>query len=322
MSRAEIEIAIVGAGPAGLSAALYAARYLRRTLVLHDDTPRAARIPCTRNVPGFERGITGPRLVARMTRHAKRYGARLTQARIERIERQPGGSFALVADHGRSWKARSVILATGIEHNHIPMDADCHEEASRRGVLRYCPVCDGYEHRGQRIAVVGCDTSGAKESLFLREFTDDLTLLTHQQAELAGDERRQLEAVGVRIVTEPVAGYALDGRGMRVRVEGRADPLEFDVVYPALGSRPRSALAKSLGIAVKEGGEVTADAPAGTSVPGVYCAGDVVEGLDQISVAMGQGALAATRAHNWLLKGDAHLFCAAGKASRKHWQKR
>lgn len=296
----DVEIAIVGAGPAGLSAALYAARFLRRTLVLHDGTPRAARIPRTRNVPGFERGITGPRLLERMTRHAKRYGARLTKARVQRVERRPDGSFAIAAEDGRSWVARAVILATGIEHNHIPMDEDCHEEASRRGVLRYCPVCDGYEHRGQRVGVVGCDASGAAESLFLREFTDDVTLLTHRCAELVEEERGELAAAGVRIVREPVAEYALNGRGMRVQIEGRGEPLDFDVLYPALGSRPRSALAKSLGIAVNAGGEVAADAPAGTSVPGVFCAGDLVDGLDQISVAMGQGALAATRAHNWL----------------------
>jgi thioredoxin reductase (NADPH) len=294
------EIAIVGAGPAGLSAALYAARFLRATLVLHDGTPRAARIPRTRNVPGFERGITGPHLLQRMSRHARRYGARLAEAAIERVERQADGGFMLEAGDGRRWTARAVILATGIEHNHIPMDEDCHEKASRRGVLRYCPVCDGYEHRGQRIGVVGCDASGAGESLFLRQFTDDVTLLTHRRAELAEAERRDLAAAGVAIVTEPVEKYELDGRGMRVRVEGRGEPLDFDVLYPALGSRPRNALAKSLGIAVTEGGEVAADAPMGTTVPGVFCAGDLVDGLDQISVAMGQGALAATRAHNWL----------------------
>ena len=300
MTDEETEIAIVGAGPAGLSAALYAARFLRATLVLHDGTPRAARIPRTRNVPGFERGITGLHLLQRMRRHARRYGARLAEAPIERVARRTDGTFTLEAGDGRRWTARAVILATGIEHNHIPMDEDCHEEASRRGVLRYCPVCDGYEHRGQRIGVVGCDASGAAESLFLRQFTDDLTLLTHRRAELAEGERRDLEAAGVEIVTEPVEKYELDGRGMRVRVEGRGEPLDFDALYPALGSRPRNALAKSLGIAVKEGGEVAADAPMGTTVPGVYCAGDLVDGLDQISVAMGQGALAATRAHNWL----------------------
>jgi thioredoxin reductase (NADPH) len=93
---------------------------------------------------------------------------------------------------------------------------------------------------------------------------------------------------------------------MRLYLEGEPEPLAFDVIYPAFGTRPRNALAKALGIPIGEGGTVPADAPFGTACPGVYCAGDVVEGLDQISVAMGQAAVAATRAHNWLREREGH----------------
>ena len=296
----EADIAIVGAGPAGLSAALYAARFCRSTLVLHDESARAARIPKTRNVPGFEAGITGPGLVRKMARHAERYGAKILPARIWRVSRTAGGGFELLSNNGRSWSSRALILATGLEDNRIPIDERLHERAIRRGVLRYCPICDGYEHRDQRIGVVGCDVSGAAEALFLRQFSTDIRLLTQFSAELTEEQRRDLETAGIETITDPIAGYEVVEASIEVRLEGAAKPLAFDVIYPALGVRPRNALAESLGVQLVDDGKVAASAPFGTAVEGVYCAGDLVEGLDQISVAMGQGAVAATRAHNWL----------------------
>ena len=300
----EVDVAIVGAGPAGLSAALYAARFCRSTLVLHDGSARAARIPRTRNAPGFPAGIAGPGLIARMSRHAGKYGARIVEARISQVSRTAGGNFLLHSEDGRSYSGRALILATGMECNSIPIDDRLHARAIRRGVLRYCPICDGYEHRGERIGVVGCDVSGASEALFLRRFSPKVHLLTQCSAELTEEQRRELSQAGIETVTDPVAGYELAGRAMHVRFKSERKLLAFDVLYPALGMRPRNALAVDLGIGLTGEGVVAANAPFGTNVPGVYCAGDIVEGLDQISVAMGQGAVAATRAHNWLRARD------------------
>jgi thioredoxin reductase (NADPH) len=300
----DADIVIVGAGPAGLSAALYAARFCRSTLVLHDGSARAARIPRTRNVPGFAAGITGPGLIARMSRHAAKYGAKIVEARIARVYSDGGGEFALKSTEGQSYSARALILATGLESNSIPIDSRLRERAIKRGVLRYCPICDGYEHRGERIGVVGCDVSGASEALFLRQFSSNIHLLTQCSAELTDEQRRDLEQAGIQTITDPIGGYELGRREMRVNFDGAREPLAFDVLYAALGTRPRHGLAIALGIAVNDEGKVAASAPFGTSVDGVFCAGDLVEGLDQISVAMGQGAVAATRAHNWLRAQD------------------
>jgi thioredoxin reductase (NADPH) len=294
-----VDVAIVGAGPAGLSAALYAARFCRSTLVLHDGTPCAARIPLTRNVPGFEDGIAGPDLVDRMTRHAAKYGATFTEAHISKASRV-AGQFELQSDDNRSWTARSLILATGVELNQIPIEDRLHELALQHGVLRYCPVCDGYEHRDERIAVVGCDVSGAGEALFLRQFSSDVTLLAQCRTELTEEEIRDLARAGIKTVSTPISRYDPVEGEMRVHIKGEANPLAFDVLYPALGLRPRNSLATALGIRIAEDGKVAAGAPYGTEVEGLYCAGDLVEGLDQISVAIGHGAVAATRAHNWL----------------------
>jgi thioredoxin reductase (NADPH) len=296
------EIAIVGAGPAGLSAALYSARFCRSTLVLHDGKPRAARIPKTYNAPGFNDGVAGADLVDRMTCHAAQFGASLVQAHIDRAERVD--DVFVLHGAGREWRARALIVATGLNLNQIPIDADTHQQAIDMGVLRYCPVCDGFEHQGKRIAVVGCDVSGAAEALFLRQFSGQVTLLPKDEAELTAQERRDLAAAGIATVVKPIGHYLPTARGMQVYLEGVADPLMFDVLYPALGVAPRSELIAMLGLKRTACDKAPAEAPFGTIIPGLYCAGDVVDGLDQISVAMGHGAIAATRAHNWLRESD------------------
>jgi thioredoxin reductase (NADPH) len=299
------DVVVVGAGPAGLSAALYAARFCRSTLVLHDGTARAARIPLTHNAPGFQEGIAGPDLIERMTRHATNFGAKFAEAHVASATRADG-AFELHADDGRTWTARALILATGVTMNQIPIDERLHELALKFGVLRYCPVCDGYEHRGKRIAVVGCDVSGAAEALFLRQYSTDVTLLPQHTAELTDEERQDLASAGIRTLETPVASYEPVKGAMRLLLEGESKPHEFGVLYAALGTRPRNRLAKSLGLPVDDDGKVGGDAPFGTDVEGLFCAGDLVHGLDQISVAMGQGAIAATRAHNWLREQDGH----------------
>ncbi len=297
------EIAIVGAGPAGLSAALYAARFCRSVLVLHDGHSRAWRIARTYNVPGFDDGITGPELVARMTRHASHYGAQFVDARVTSAKRR-NGFFELADAVGRTWLTQALILATGINLNQIPLDEETHEAAIANGVLRYCPICDGYEHRGQRIAVVGCDQSGAGEALFLRQFSDDITLLPKAEAELTAKERADLAAAGVKTITAPITRYLPQSDSMKIYVAGENAPLIFDVLYPALGVTPRNELAACLSLPLNERGNTDPDSPYGTPIPGLFCAGDIVEGLDQVSVAIGHGAVAATKAHNWLRDRD------------------
>ncbi|KHS42725.1 thioredoxin reductase (NADPH) [Novosphingobium subterraneum] len=179
-----------------------------------------------------------------------------------------------------------------------------HETAIANGVLRYCPVCDGFEHKGARIAVLGCDISGAAEAIFLSAYSDDVTLLPRREVELTREEQRDLGQAGIKVVSEALSRFEPTKCEMRLHFEDQPEPLAFDVLYPALGCRPRSGLARQLGLAIEESGKVAATAPLDTEIPGLFCAGDVVDGLDQISVAMGHGAIAATKAHNWLRASD------------------
>lgn len=295
---------VVGAGPAGLSAALYLARFRRRVLVLHDGTSRTLRIPRTHNVPGFPDGIAGPELIERMTEHATRFGAQVRAAEVVSASRD-GDIFELVTRDGEILRASALILATGLFLKQIPLPDDTHEAAIRAGVLRYCPICDGYEHRGDRVGVVGCDEQGAGEALFLRRYSDHVTLVPRAFAELDAGERNKLATAGITILEQPVDRFVPDAHAMRVYLKGQSEPLVFDVVYPALGSHQRTELAQSLGLTLDENGAVDSRAPYGTAVAGLYCVGDIVDGLDQISVAMGHGAIAATRAHNYLRRVEA-----------------
>lgn len=301
------ECIVVGAGPAGLSAALYLARFRRRILVLHDGRSRALRIPRTRNAPGFPDGVTGPDLVTRMRTHCTGYGAEVREAEVSDATRTPTG-FALTAADGRRFHARAVVLATGVHMNEIALPRAVHEAAIAAGVLRYCPICDGIEHADTRICVLGSDRHGAAEALFLRQFSDDVTLIPCHHAGLDGDAHAILSRRGVRVLATPVVRYAPSDTRFDIHVEGRTDPHRFDVVYPALGAHQRTELAAMLGVGIDANGCTDARSPFGTEVPGVFCAGDIVEGLDQISVAMGHGAIAATRAHNWLRAQDGHTL--------------
>lgn len=294
---------VVGAGPGGLSAALYLARFRRRVLVLHDGKSRTLRIPKTHNVPGFPDGIAGPELIDRMMGHATRYGAVVREAEVVSAVRGTD-RFELITRDGQRLSAPVLVLATGLFLNQIPLPGDVHEAAIHAGVLRYCPICDGHEHIGDRIGVVGCDEQGAREALFVRNYSDDVTLVPRSFAELREDDRAALAKAGVRVIEQPVRRFEPGEDTMRLWLEGENAPLEFDVVYPALGTRQRTQLASSLGVPLDENGAADVRAPYGTAVAGLYCVGDIVDGLDQISVAMGHGAIAATRAHNYLRSLD------------------
>ncbi|CAN7577443.1 NAD(P)/FAD-dependent oxidoreductase [Phenylobacterium sp. LjRoot219] len=298
---------IVGAGPAGLTAAVYLARYRRRVLVVHDEASRAARIPLTRNVPGFPGGVAGPELLQRMRDQAQLYGAEIRRDRIQALRQDRG--FQALGDEG-TYRARSVILATGIALNEIDLPVAVHEEALRLACLRYCPICDGFEATRKAVAVLGSSTHGAREALFLREYTDRVTLLAREACELSDAQRGELAAAGVQVRDAPVVDVRPAATGMQV-ILADDTRLSFDVLYPALGCEPRSELAAQLGMGLSDAGCIPTDAGQALALPGLYAAGDVVDALDQISVAIGHGAIAATHAHNWLREQDGRMLQTA-----------
>jgi thioredoxin reductase (NADPH) len=170
----------------------------------------------------------------------------------------------------------------------------------QRGLLRYCPICDAYEVRGRKIALAGTGRCRVEEALLLRGYTADLSLITLRDTwELSEAERGRLSREGIKIVEAPAAELMLEDEALAVRTAD-ASWHRFDTLYVALGLRARSGLAVALGADHDSEGALIVGAHQETNIPGLYAAGDVVQGLAQIAVAMGQAAIAATAIHNTL----------------------
>ena len=289
---------IVGAGPAGLTAAIYLARFHLSIRLFDCDTSRAALIPCTRNHAGFPEGISGTELLARMAAQAEKYGAQRELARVTKIERHDDG-FTVRTDSSEH-RARTVLMATGVINNRPQgIDDALHTEALAKGLLRYCPICDGYEVTDKRVAVIGTGEHGTAEALFLRGYTADLTLISPEAGhDLDPQCTAELARAGIARVAGPCGDYAIEEGHLALdTAQGR---LRFDSVYPALGSRVRSDVAADAGAKVSADGCLVVDSHQRTNIPGLFAAGDVVKGLDQISHAMGEGGVAATTIRNYL----------------------
>jgi len=293
--EAATDCLVIGGGPAGLTAAIYLARFTLNVVVIDAGRSRAASIPLTRNHAGFPDGIAGANLLARMRAQAIEYGVRIVDGTVERLSRK-GERFSAYLDDGR-FTARAVLLATGVVNNRPDMPADIHDAAVARGLLRYCPICDGYEVRDRRIAVIGTGERGAREALFLRSYSADITLISIVgPTEIDPPSRSLLDASGIVTIDGPCGDIIADGD--RIRVSTPRGLLDFDTLYPALGSEVRSELAAGLGAQCSVEGCLLVDAHQRTTVTGLYAAGDVVLGLDQISHAMGEGGVAATTIRN------------------------
>ncbi|WP_144096487.1 NAD(P)/FAD-dependent oxidoreductase [Croceicoccus sediminis] len=289
---------IIGAGPAGLTAAIYLARYYLSIRLFDCGTSRAALIPCTRNHAGFPDGIKGTELLERMSDQAAKYGARRENRKVEKLERKDG--LHIVQTDSGAWRARTVLLATGVVNRYPDsLPRPLHDKALSRGLLRYCPVCDGYEVTDRRVAVIGTGQHGTAEALFLRGYTADLTLVSPKGDHDLDDKcRARLADAGIAHVAGPCGGFAIEGEQLAFdTAKGR---MAFDSVYPAMGSDVRSSLAAMAGAETSEEGCIVVDDHLQTNVPGLFAAGDVVIGLDQISHAMGQAGVAATRIRNLL----------------------
>lgn len=288
---------IIGAGPAGLTAAIYLARFHLSIRLFDGGSSRAALIPCTRNHAGYPDGISGKELLALMLAQAEKYGAVRELAEVTALRVIDGGFGVRVGE--REYGARSVLLATGVVNNRPDMPAAIHDEALGRGLLRYCPICDAYEVTDRRIGVIGTGEHGAREALFLRGYSAEVTLIAPYGAhEIDKDYAAKLGAAEIPCIDGPCSGFAIEGDGIALDTFGGR--LAFDTVYPALGSRIRSRLAVAAGARATEDGSLQVDAHQRTSIPGLFAAGDVVKGLDQISHAMGEGGVAATTIRNML----------------------
>ncbi len=249
------------------------------------------------NLPGFPGGISGNELLRKMQDQAESFGANYCRENVASVEAR--GDHFLVSTYNFSLVARSILLATGVVNHRPPIGDKEHSKALQRGLLRYCPVCDAFEAKDTKIGVIGCDAHGASEALFLRRYSNHVTLLALHEPKISLKDRADLEEAGVTIVMSPIASIQFGQRAVAIVTSPpTSEILMFDTIYPALGSEAKSPIAAKLGSATGDDGCLLVDAHQRTTVAGVYAAGDVVLSLDQISVAMGQAAIAATAIHN------------------------
>jgi thioredoxin reductase (NADPH) len=303
LSQQVYDTLIIGGGPGGLTAAIYLRRFTRNVVVVDKGHSRLRLIPVSHNYPGFPQGVPGSRLLENLQDQLRNYGGEVTPGEIVSLRIDDGAFVGEYrnGDQGEAVEIRAltVLLATGVADAGLPVENWA--EAVAAGAVRLCPVCDGYDVIDKRIAVVTSATNPVGHALFMRTFSADVTLFDRAAtAMLTGDQRRQLEVAGVRYVDSQLLGVTM-GEGMQPilhTADGADHP--FDVFYPMLGETARSELGAAVGAETADCAKLVVNERQCTSVNGLYAIGDAVQGLNQIAVAAGQAAIAATCIHNTL----------------------
>jgi thioredoxin reductase (NADPH) len=293
LQSGNIDCLIIGGGPAGLTAAIYLARYRRKVVVVDSRESRAALIPETHNYPGFANGIGGPKLLDVLTKQAETYGVAIVHDRVAGLREAEAGFLAQWSQ--AEFRTHRVVLATGlVDHNpSIPGL----KQAIDHGSVRYCPICDGFEASDLRIGVLGSIADACSKALFLRTYSKHVTLLTPDGVPASEENCRDLSKADVRLPRAHVVGLERrDDEMIAVLDDGTRET--FDVIYPVLGCDVRSELGRALGARHNSVGCLEVDAHQQTTVKGLYAVGDVVSDLHQIAVGTGHAAVAATHIHN------------------------
>ena len=276
-----LDCLIIGGGPAGLTAAIYLSRFHLSIMVVDGGKSRASWIPTSHNHAGFPKGINGKELLDRMKEQAILYGTRIENGQVTKLERN-GESGLFVAEWGSGpVTARTVLLATGVTNRRPPIDPEVHDDAMARGLIRYCPICDGYEVTDRKVGVIGTGDGGTAETIFLRGYTDELTLIAPDGPhELGAEEREELDQAGVTLVDGPIDAIEPGEDIITVVAGGRRH--DFASIYPALGSDTHTQLAEMVGARLGDDQCIGVDVRQRTSVEGVYAAGDMARRAEML----------------------------------------
>lgn len=292
------DVLIIGGGPGGLTAATYLRRFRRSVVLIDKGNSRLSLIPVSHNYPGFPDGVRGADLLERMREQMRHYGGEVTHGEVLELARDAELCFRARTTEGEV-RARTVLLATGVSDGGMPMER--WNDAVASGAVRLCPVCDGYDVKGQKVAVLATGDKPVNHALFLRTFCENVTLFDRgEDVHYPEAEMTRLQSAQVRHIGSPCVSVTLDDSDKPVVHTADGKEYPFDVVYPMLGETARSQLAVALGAEVSECEKLVVDHRQQTTVPGLFAVGDVVRGLNQIAVATGQAAIAATCIHNAL----------------------
>jgi thioredoxin reductase len=300
---------IVGAGPAGLNAALVLGRARRRVVVFDDARPRNYATHEMHGVLGHD-GLDPAELRARGRAELDAYGVEVVSSEVERAE-VLDGVVRLASARGTD-TTRTVLLATGMLDD-LP---DIPGFAGVWGTSAHtCPYCDGFEHRDERLAVLASGARGEHLALLLRQWSDDVVLLSNGSHGLAADQRARVDALAIPIVETPVAALEGDdqGRLRRVRLDD-GETLDRDALFFYVGWQLRNDLARRLGCGLRDDGSIAVDSEQATTVARVYAAGNCAEPRALVPTAAGAGVTAAVSINVRLTFEDADRAVAGAAA--------
>lgn len=295
------DVVMIGAGPTGLAAAVYTSREDIDTLIFEKGVigGLAAITDKVDNYPGFDEGIEGMELAVRMQKQAERFGAKIELGEVTKITKA-GDYFELETTSG-PMQSKTVLVASGSEWKKLGIPGET--EFYGRGVHN-CATCDGAFYRDKRLVVVGSGNSSAQEALFLTRFASHIDILIRGSAWKASEvliqdiNKNKKITVHFNTTIDEISGGEADGlpkiNGVKVTKETVHSTLETDGVFVFVGLRPVTGFLKDSGVECDEFGFVKTNTKLETSVPGLFCAGDVRSGATmQIASAVGEGASAA-----------------------------
>ena len=297
------DIIIIGAGPAGLTAGLYAGRQNSKALVIDKGLAGGlgSEVPMMENYPGFDL-ISGMELISKMKPQCEKFSEIRENQIIEDIEKRDDGIYiktkSSIGDDFNEYLTKSVILATGASHKHLNVPGE--NEFLGRGVA-YCATCDGMFFVNRDVLMVGGGNSAAQEALYLKNIGCNVKIV-HRRDSLRCEHRLEelLQEKGVEILwnstIKEIKGDMAVNSVTLVR-DGVEEEYETDAVFVAIGDEPSNGLAKQLGVELDENGYIITDKSQSTNVSGVYAAGDITGGVKQWIVACGEGAVAAISAY-------------------------
>jgi thioredoxin reductase (NADPH) len=301
----EYDIIIIGAGPAGLTAALYSGRQNFRTLILEKMITGGvgAEVPMMENFPGFEI-IAGKQLIELMKKQALKHSEIREKEEVKKVE-LVGDKIELSADE-KKYLTRAIIISTGSKHRQLEVPGEL--EFLGRGVC-YCATCDGPLYQGKKVLIIGGGNSAAQEALYLENIGVNVALV-HRRDELRAENYLQdmLKEKDIPIFWDSVVKEIRGGdTGVKSvvlhnRKTGENKEVEIDGIFISIGDVPSNQVAASIGVELDSNGYIITDKSQRTNLPRVYAAGDITGGVKQWVVACSEGAIAALSAYEDLIK--------------------
>ena len=302
------DVVIIGGGPAGLTAGIYAGRADLKTVIVEKGLPggQIAQTEEVENYPGFPEGITGPELANRMAEQARKFGAEIVMDEVTGLEVQEDGF--LVKGFEQNYKAKSVIIATGANPKKLGVPGE--EKFYGRGVST-CATCDGFFYRDKEVVVVGGGDAAVEEGIYLTKFAKKVTII-HRRDELRANKVAQqrafanpkIEFLWSHVVTEVLGEDQVTGVRVKNLKTGEEYVYPTDGVFVFIGSVPNTEFLKGV-VELRPDGYIAVRDEIYTSVPGIFAAGDVADPIyKQLATSVGAGTRAAMTAEKWLAERE------------------